>query len=207
MARFKPELHPRNPKNGKFVKHSISGRKLGGGASIKRVSHNTPATKKRAPSHSTRNQSKVDTVKRKGAVVVKRAKQAHQAYGIYSDVTDIGEHGAKAAAFGATGNYLRSALHGAKVGTASARLSSTAAGAIVKRSKSIAPAKKRKFYAAQATFDRRVQAVDTVATIGLFLMGDAKQGVVAKQRIAARKAAKKIGNVQRVAIAGAKVKR
>jgi hypothetical protein len=112
---------------------------------------------------------------------------------IYDDVTDVASHGAKAYAYGATGNYVKSALHGAKASTATARLGSRAAGAYVRNNKSIAPGTKRKFEASRARFDDRVQTVDNAATIGLVLTG----GALRKKSSAGTNGVKGIGSGSR----------
>jgi len=166
MARFVSSLHPRG-KDGKFVK------KGGGSSSPARKKSSGPKTRQKVARAGERTVNRARKTKNnlKGPVGKVLAAKA-----VYDDITDVASHGAKAYAYGATGNYVKSALHGAKAGTAGARLGSRAAGAIVRNAgqgKAFSQAKKRKFYAAQAKFDDRVQTIDNAATIGLVLTGGA----------------------------------
>lgn len=204
MARFVSRLHPRNPSNGKFVKagtgKSIEGSKRLGGRTRPKVQNRRGPSKRKPPV------SRSDGLK-------KNFTRVKTAYEVKGDLQEAFSSGAKAAAYGATGNYVKSALHGAKAGTATSRLGSRAAGAYVGRSKSIAPAKKRAFYASQAKFDDRVQTIDNVATIGLFLTGSLSSRSKTQTGTASagsksgfKPAAKRKGAYQITSLKGKKVK-
>lgn len=169
MARFTPSLHPRG-RDGKFVK------KGGGGGAVARK-RRTSAPKR----------FKSSTKANVGAAL-----SVYQSYG---DIKDVASHGAKAAAYGATGNYVRSALHGAKASTATARLGSRAATGLVKVGVVKPKGGAKKFYAAQAKFDDRVQTIDNIATIGLFVTGGSLRTKSSKG--AASGAGRKGGSAQR----------
>jgi hypothetical protein len=154
--RFVPSLHPRD-RNGKFTN------KAGGNKS---KGSNRPSSR---PSSNASRASRLTNAVTSGGVV-KNFSRAKAAYEVYQDVGDVVGSGTKAVAWGATGNYVQAGLHGTKAATATYRLGRRAAVRLVDSS-DIAQSKKHKFYGSLNKLDDRVQTIDNVATIGMFLTG------------------------------------
>lgn len=165
--RFIASKHPRDSK-GRFTE------KGGGGAPgpslKKRVATQRKSIKKRI--NRTKRTIRRNTV---DASPKKKLQNARLAHGVYGDVSEVFSGGAQAAAYGATGNYVKAGLHGTKAATAAYRLGSLAAHAANKRSKDKTRKEKREFTARLNKIDDRVETIDNVATIGLFLTGTVTQ--------------------------------
>lgn len=198
---FNNKLHPRNPSNGKFVKHGV-----GGGSSV--------ATRSRPKSKSPGVRKRASSAVRQGKAASKRSptlnkvRAARTAHGAYGDAQSVLTHGARAYAYGATGNYVKASLHGAKASTASARLGSLGAGLYVNRSGKFNTKQKKAFATKQAKFDDRVQSVDNIATVGLFLSGSpARKSSKGALSAGIKPAKKKGGAYQITSLKGSKVRK